>query len=264
MPSSAMFSETHQPHTAELSKPVPSPAIPANKGWVDFFSRIWRELLHDGLDITVEAYRGRGLFLTCLGILVAVSACAVMQHDAILLKAIRVSRSAANFSSVDEAARWLSYWGDFLGFNVVAFLVLGLAAMVRNSSFLRMVVIASMLGTIIAGGASNLVRFTAGRARPVMRVEPGFYGPRLDAGYHGFPSAHTATAFGASVPVAIALPPVGIPMMLMSCGVAWSRIQNNRHYPADILAAFGIACVGGAPLGFAARRWRRSHQRDNP
>jgi membrane-associated phospholipid phosphatase len=142
----------------------------------------------------------------------------------------------------------LSEYGDFLGFNVALFAVLGL------SRRLRLVLLASLAGTLLCGGAANVLRPLLGRARPNAQVQPGFYGPSLSARYHSCPSGHTATAFGAGVPVLVAIPPLGVPVIIVAGAVAWSRFHNRAHHPSDIFFSILIAGIAGVPLGMAARR----------
>jgi membrane-associated phospholipid phosphatase len=157
-------------------------------------------------------------------------------------------------------ARHLSYWGDFAGFNLFVFGTLSCFAFVRRSPFLRRMVIAAVLGTLLTAGTANILRATTGRSRPGSGLAPGFYGPSLSARKQSFPSAHTATSFGASIPVAVAFPPAGVPMLLVSGGVAWSRMENNRHHPSDVMLSIMLSCVFGIPLGLVIRRQRRTKQ----
>jgi membrane-associated phospholipid phosphatase len=56
----------------------------------------------------------------------------------------------------------------------------------------------------------------------------------------------------------VALPPVGVPMLIVAAGVSWSRMQNNRHHPSDVLASIAMAFFFGVPLGIVVRRMRRA------
>lgn len=183
--------------------------------------------------------------------------CWTMTHDLDWLARIRDQGPLNNREQLRTAARFLSYWGDFAGFNMLVFGALCCFAFVRRSPFFRRMTIAAVLATCLAGGVANLVRVTSGRARPGSHLAPGFYGPSLSAKKHSFPSAHTATAFGASVPVAVAFPPAGVPMLAVSGAVAWSRLENNCHHPSDVLASVMLSCLLGIPLGLAIRRSHR-------
>ena len=243
--------------TKHSHRDAPGPDATPPQSLVNLLAVSCRQLYQEGIELCVTAFRHRQRFIATAVVLIALIVGIVMVWDVSLLKQIRVSRGSIHFTEIDGWARWLSYWGDLLGFNVLAFTLLGLTAAVRRSPFFRRVVLATVCGTLLSGLSANALRFGAGRARPSNKVTPGFYGPRLDASYHSFPSAHTATAFGAAVPAMIAVPPVGIPMGIIAGGVAWSRLQNNRHYPSDVLLAFSIACLVGVPLGLAARRLKR-------
>jgi membrane-associated phospholipid phosphatase len=125
-----------------------------------------------------------------------------------------------------------------------------------------------MLCAIFAGLVANVFRFTLGRPRPavVLRegVKDGLYGPQIRWNYNSFPSGHTATAFGSAIPVVVAMPPVGVPLLLGACGVSWARMYGNQHHPSDVAVAVWIAVVFGVPLGLAVRRTRYRRDGDEP
>jgi membrane-associated phospholipid phosphatase len=183
--------------------------------------------------------------------------CFTIPQESGWLAAIRHNGPSVEHGWVRELARLLSYWGDFAGFNMLVFGTLCVFAFIRRSPFFRRLTIAAVLGTILTGGTANVLRMTTGRARPGSGLAPGFYGPRLSAKKQSFPSAHTATSFGASVPVAVAFPPLGVPMLLVSGGVAWSRMENNRHHPSDVAVSILLASLFGIPLGLMIRRRQR-------
>jgi membrane-associated phospholipid phosphatase len=181
----------------------------------------------------------------------------MMAHDLEWLAIIRDHGSLKDHERLSAAARFLSYWGDFAGFNMLVFGTLCCFAFVRRSTFFRRMTIAAVLATCLTGGVANLVRVSAGRVRPGSHLTPGFYGPSLSAKKQSFPSAHTATSFGASVPVAVAFPPVGVPMLVVSGAVAWSRMENNCHHPSDVVASVLLSCLIGIPFGLVIRRRHR-------
>ncbi|OYW77430.1 MAG: hypothetical protein B7Z37_04115 [Verrucomicrobia bacterium 12-59-8] len=178
----------------------------------------------------------------------------LMPQDLILLAQVRHVGDSPESERIRSLARWLSYWGDVAGFNVLVFVTLAGLAFVRRSSFFRRLTIAAVLGTVLTGGVVNVIRVSTGRARPGSNLPPGFYGPSMSARKQSFPSAHTATSFGACVPLAVAFPPVGVPLLVVSGGVAWSRMQNNSHHPSDVLTSVLLSLVFGVPLGLAVRR----------
>jgi membrane-associated phospholipid phosphatase len=181
----------------------------------------------------------------------------LIPNDLVILDWMHRNEAGSGLTMLNQAARELSYWGDFMGFNMLVFVGLGLTAKLLRSLFFRRLVIAAVIGSMACGTLANISRVLTGRARPSYKGEPGFYGPTLSANRQSFPSAHTATAFGASVPVAVALPPVGVPMMILSAGVAWSRMHNNRHHPSDVLTSILLSVFFGVPLGIVVRRISR-------
>ncbi len=182
-------------------------------------------------------------------------------YDLEWLAFIRQDAPTAEGAQLRAAAQSLSYWGDFAGFNTIIFVTLGCFAFVRRSPFFRRMTMAAVLGTLLTGGLANVLRVSTGRARPASHLVPGFHGPSLSAKKHSFPSAHTATAFGMSVPVALAFPPAGVPMLLVSSGVAWSRMQNNCHHPSDVVTSILLSALFGVPLGLMVRRSRSGSRR---
>ena len=182
----------------------------------------------------------------------------LIPQDLALLAQVRLVGDSTESERVRSLARWLSYWGDFAGFNMFVFATLIGFAFVRRSPFFRRLTLAALLGTVLTGGVVNVIRVATGRARPGSNVAPGFYGPTLSARKQSFPSAHTATSFGACVPLAVAFPPAGVPLLVVSGGVAWSRMQNNCHHLSDVLTSVLFALVIGVPLGLTVRRMQQS------
>jgi membrane-associated phospholipid phosphatase len=184
----------------------------------------------------------------------------LMSFDLELLQRIRYDTVGNRTMWLHRAALQLSYWGDFMGFNMMVFLGLGLIARLRKSLFFRRLVVAAVIGTVSCGMIANFSRLLTGRSRPSDKGPHGFHGPSFASSRQSFPSAHTATAFGASVPVAVALPPVGVPMLIVSAGVSWSRMHNNRHHPSDVFTSIAMALFFGVPLGIVVRRMRRTER----
>lgn len=182
----------------------------------------------------------------------------LMPHDLALLAQVRRVGDSVESERIRSIARWLSYWGDLAGFNMFVFATLTCFAFVRRSPFFRRLTLAAVMGTVLTGGLVNVIRVSTGRARPGSNVAAGFYGPTLSARKQSFPSAHTATSFGACVPLAVAFPPAGVPLLVVSGGVAWSRMQNNCHHPSDVLTSVLLAFAFGVPLGLTVRRMRRA------
>lgn len=217
--------------------------------------QIWRDALVLGREAGRMFLRHLGKCGAWLAAGVLLCVLAVAPHDLALLDAIQ--QSGGNDGLLQKAAWHLSHWGDFFGFNAVLLgTVYGLSLLYR-SRYLRLVVVASLLSATLTGGAANVLRASLGRARPCSKLEPGFYGPSLSAKKHSCPSGHTATAFGGSIPVAVALPAAGGPLLVVAASIAWSRLENGAHHPSDVLFSCVLASVIGLPFGLLARRMHR-------
>ncbi len=151
-------------------------------------------------------------------------------------------------------ARWLSYLGDFLGFNAVLFVVLRLAGRAFRSQRLARLAVACLLCACLAGAAANLFRTLTGRPRPSTPLPDGLYGPSLHSSMHALPSAHAATAFGGALPVMMIDPRIGAPLTVFAASVGWSRMQLNRHHLTDVLVSFVLALTFSLPLSKWARQ----------
>jgi len=153
-------------------------------------------------------------------------------------------------------ARRLSYWGDLLGTLIVCG-VIWLVGWWRQRSRWRVAVVAAVLAACCAGLEVVSLRFVLGRPRPSTRVADGLRGPSLDWRYASFPSGHSSVAFGTAGALLVALPPVGVPVLIGAGGVSWSRVYNGAHYPSDVWAGAWFGLLNGFVFGAAARRLLR-------
>ena len=174
-----------------------------------------------------------------------------------------VQETNAVDKDLPKVADVVSYYGDFLGFNLFLFAALMLGCWWFRSVKLLRLAVATLICASLAGLTANVLRVATGRPRPSVKVEDGFYGPSLKSRFQAFPSAHTATAMGAALPLLQSSHPlVGVPTTLVAVAVAWSRIQLNRHHLSDVLFSTMIAFIYSWPVSMwvlrRPRRWRQS------
>ncbi|MEZ0274176.1 MAG: phosphatase PAP2 family protein [Roseimicrobium sp.] len=197
-------------------------------------------------------------------------ACLLLPQDREVLRALQLKHVPDRELRQDlkELSGEIGQWGDFAGYNLVLVVGLWIGGRAFRSRYFQRLAVASMLCAIFAGAVANVFRFSVGRPRPkaIERegIQDGAYGPRVDWNYNSFPSGHTATAFGSAVPLAIAMPPVGVPALIGAGGVCWARMYGNQHHPSDVAVAIWLAVLFGVPLGLAVRRTRFTKDEDGP
>jgi membrane-associated phospholipid phosphatase len=103
------------------------------------------------------------------------------------------------------------------------------------------------LSLSITGIFNLLVKWIAGRHRPVDLFNPGYFG--FD--YFGlvyeltsFPSGHSQTAFTLATALTLLFPCWGIPAFIIAGAVGISRIILTSHYLSDVIAGAGIGILG--------------------
>jgi undecaprenyl-diphosphatase len=68
---------------------------------------------------------------------------------------------------------------------------------------------------------------------------------------HSFPSGHATTSFACATVLALMLPRLAVPLLVLAAAVAWSRVYVAVHYPLDVLAG----AVLGAAIGLLVPRF---------
>ncbi len=158
-------------------------------------------------------------------------------------------------SDMKSFARSLYLWGDFLTGTLFISAFVAFFGVVAKKKLWQSAAVAAILAATTAGLSANALRLTTGRPRPVFTiVADGFYGLRLEARYHAFPSGHSATALGTATALAVTVPLIGIPACVGAGMVMWSRMYLRAHRPADVWAGGMLGVIFGLAFGLAARR----------
>lgn len=129
----------------------------------------------------------------------------------------------------------------------------------RRKNWLRLVCSAYGSGLV-----THLFKISIGRTRPnAIKPETDVAGTFVgwlpawterdwshffDRSIQSFPSGHTATAVGLAIGLTYLYPRGRWLFTLLAIAAALQRLQANAHFPSDVLAAAGIACLVGAGL----------------
>jgi membrane-associated phospholipid phosphatase len=140
------------------------------------------------------------------------------------------SRAARNFM------RNVSRFGDWPSHVALGLLLLGIAWR-RGSKKWTRIFLSMLLAMAIAGLAGQVIKRTIPRARPSVKSELRWGGPRFSTKYHAFPSGH-ATASTAFFGVLIfARRRVGLACLPIPILIGFSRMYIGAHYLSDVVCA---------------------------
>ncbi len=138
----------------------------------------------------------------------------------------------------------VSHWGDWPA-HVAAGLLLVAVAWWRGSKRWVRLGLTMLLACALAGLAARGAKIATGRARPSVKHELGWHGPRLRSKYNSFPSGHTAATVGFFGVLVYARRGLGLALLPIPLLIATSRVYVAAHYLSDIVcgALLGILCA---------------------
>ena len=150
-------------------------------------------------------------------------------------------------------ARRISFYGEFHLSTLLVCALLWLAGRLRRRAALQVAAIAAVLAASVAGLGANAARMLAGRPRPNSGIADGFYGFHIHHEYQSFISAHSATTIATGTTLAIAAPPIGVPILAANLFVPWSRFCMGQHHLSDVWGGGAVGLFAGVIFGAAAR-----------
>jgi len=146
--------------------------------------------------------------------------------------------------TVKAVMRNISRYGDWPEHVLAGLLLVAVAAWRGNKRWVE-IGLTMMVACALAGIVARGVKIGAGRARPSVKHELGWHGPRLSSKYNSFPSGHTAAStafFGVLVFTRrrLAFVLLSIPFL-----IAASRMYVAAHFLSDVIcgAVIGILCA---------------------
>jgi undecaprenyl-diphosphatase len=116
-------------------------------------------------------------------------------------------------------------------------LILAAVALWRGSKKWTRIFLSMLIAFSIAGLAGRAIKITTGRARPSVKSEEVWNGPRLSSKYHAFPSGHVVASTAFFAVLTFASWRIGLPCLLIPILIGVSRIYGGAHYLSDVVCA---------------------------
>ena len=139
--------------------------------------------------------------------------------------------------------RNISRFGDWLEHFLVGLALFSVARWRGNKKWAR-IFLSMLIALSIAGLAGRAIKVTTGRARPSVKSEQMWNGPRwAQSKFHSFPSGHVDASLGFFAVLLLASWRIGLPCLAIPILIGFSRMYLGAHYLSDVVCAalLGIA-----------------------
>jgi membrane-associated phospholipid phosphatase len=137
----------------------------------------------------------------------------------------------------------VSRFGDWPEHALLALGLLALAQWKGGKNCTR-IIVAMLIALSIAGLTGRVIKITAGRARPSVKVEHMWNGPHLSgAKYHSFPSGHVDASMGFFGVLLLARRRIGVACLPIPLLIGFSRLYLGAHYLSDVVCAAVLGVV---------------------
>jgi len=140
--------------------------------------------------------------------------------------------------------RNVSLYGDWPSHLVLGLLLLGIAWRRQSKKWMR-IFLSMGVAMAIAGVAGTVIKRTIPRARPSVKSELRWGGPRFSTKYHAFPSGHVGASTAFFGVLILARRRVGLVCLTIPILIGLSRMYLGAHYLSDVVCAavLGIVCA---------------------
>jgi membrane-associated phospholipid phosphatase len=181
------------------------------------------------------------VFYWLIGIVIAAIAMVTAFHfDAAARDFIAQHQSRA----VRNFMRNVSLYGDWPSHLALGLLLLGIAWQRHSKKWMR-IFLSMLLAMAVAGVAGTVIKRTIPRARPSVKSEFRWGGPRFSTKYHAFPSGHVAASTAFFGVLIFARRRLGLACLPIPILIGFSRMYLGAHYLSDVVCAalLGIVCA---------------------
>ena len=140
--------------------------------------------------------------------------------------------------------------GDWPAHAIAGLIGVAVAFVARSKIWVR-IFLAMLVALALAGVTGRAIKLATGRARPSVKTEAHWNGPRFSSKYHAFPSGHTASSTAFFVALFLARKKIGGPLLLIPILIGLSRMVVGAHYLSDVT----FAAILGVICAFLAAHW---------
>jgi undecaprenyl-diphosphatase len=140
--------------------------------------------------------------------------------------------------------RDVSFFGDWPSHLMLGLLLLGIAWQRHSKKWMR-IFLSMLVAMAIAGVAGTVIKRSIPRARPSVKTELRWGGPRFSTKYHAFPSGHVVASTAFFGVLVFARRRVGLACLPIPILIGLSRMYLGAHYLSDVVCAavLGILCA---------------------
>ncbi len=176
----------------------------------------------------------RPVFYWIIGILIAAAAIALaFYYD----NAVRDFMTQHQNHGVYNLMRNVSRFGDWPEHFLVGLALFSVACWRGDKKWAR-IFLSMLIALSIAGLAGRALKVTTGRARPSVKFEQMWNGPRWsDSKFHSFPSGHVDASVGFFAILLLANWRIGLPCLAIPVVIGFSRMYLGAHYLSDVVCA---------------------------
>ena len=183
----------------------------------------------------------KSVFYWLIGILIAAVA---------MVAAFHFDHAMVNFIAQhqDRLAKTMmnkvSYFGNWPEHFAVGLVLAGIAWW-RGSKKWTRIFLAMLIALALAGLAGRVIKISTGRARPSVKTEEVWKGPRFSSKFHAFPSGHVAASTAFFAVLCFANWRIGLACLPIPLVIGFSRMYVAAHYLSDVVfaAVLGILCA---------------------
>jgi undecaprenyl-diphosphatase len=181
------------------------------------------------------------VFYWLIGIVIAAIAIAIAFH---FDDTVRDFIAQHQNPTMRNLMRNVSFFGDWPSHLVVGLLLLGIAWQRHSKKWMR-IFLSMLVAMAIAGVAGTVIKRTIPRARPSVKTELRWGGPRFSTKYHAFPSGHVVASTAFFGVLVFARRRVGLACLPIPILIGLSRMYLGAHYLSDVVCAavLGILCA---------------------